>query len=44
MDDIRIVWMNISIGYDFDHCSIDVDKMMKRVPGIIRKQCKFIVK
>lgn len=44
MEDIRSIWLNTSIGYDFHHCSTDVDEMMRRVPGITRKECEFIVK
>jgi hypothetical protein len=44
MEDIRKIYTNTSLGYDFNHCSTDVDEIMRRVPGITRKECEFIVK
>lgn len=44
MEDIRKIFMNTSIGYDFHHCSTDVDEIMRRVPGITRKECEFITR
>lgn len=44
MEDIRKIFTNTSLGYDFNHCSVDVDEIMRRVPGISRKECEFITK
>ena len=35
---------NISIGEDQSYCQMDVDEVMRRVPGITRKEVEFIVK
>ena len=44
MEDIRKIFGSTTIGYDFNHCSTDVDEIMRRVPGITRKEAEFITK
>ena len=44
MEDIRKVMSNITIGEDKCYCQMDVDEVMRRVPGITRKEVEFIVK
>ena len=44
MEDIRKIFQNTSIGYDFNHCSTDVEEIMRRVPGITRKEAEFITR
>lgn len=42
MEDIRKFYTNTSVGFDFNHCSTDVEEIMRRVPGITRKEAQFI--
>lgn len=44
MEDIRKVMNNTRIGKDLCYCQMDVDELMRRVPGITRKECEHIVK
>lgn len=44
MEDIRSVMTNVSVGEDQSYCQMDVDEVMRRVPGITRKEVEFIVK
>lgn len=44
MEDIRKIYANTTIGYDLNHCSTDVDEIMRRVPGITRKEAEFITR
>lgn len=44
MEDIRRVVWNTSVGRDFCYCQADVDEIMRRVPGITRKEVEHIVK
>lgn len=44
MEDIRKVMTQVRIGEDKCYCQMDVDEVMRRVPGITRKEVEFIVK
>jgi len=44
MEDIRKVMANTRVGRDGSYCQMDVDELMRRVPGITRKECEHIVK
>lgn len=44
MEDIRKVMWSATIGMDFHYCATDADEMMRRVPGITRKECEQIQK
>lgn len=44
MEDIRSVMTNVVVGEDQSYCQMDVDEVMRRVPGITRKEVEFIVK
>eukprot|EP00339_Tiarina_fusa_P020727 CAMPEP_0117013578 /NCGR_PEP_ID=MMETSP0472-20121206/11177_1 /TAXON_ID=693140 ORGANISM="Tiarina fusus, Strain LIS" /NCGR_SAMPLE_ID=MMETSP0472 /ASSEMBLY_ACC=CAM_ASM_000603 /LENGTH=51 /DNA_ID=CAMNT_0004716925 /DNA_START=289 /DNA_END=444 /DNA_ORIENTATION=- len=44
MEDIRKVMWNTSVGNDFCYCAADVDEIMRRVPGITRKEADHITK
>lgn len=44
MEDLRDIWYNCSIGRDFSYCQMDVDELMRRVPGLTRKEGEHIVK
>ena len=34
MEDIKKVFDGTHIGYDFNYCQMDVDELMRRVPGV----------
>jgi hypothetical protein len=42
MEDIRKIFFNTTIGMDKHRCSVDVDELMRRVPGIQRETAEFI--
>jgi len=44
MEDIRRVMWNTTVGNDFCYCAADVDEIMRRVPGITRKEAEHITK
>jgi hypothetical protein len=44
MEDIRKVYEQTSIGNDFHYCQVDVDELMRRVPGLTRKEAEHIGK
>jgi hypothetical protein len=44
MEDIRSVMTNVTVGEDQSYCQMDIDEVMRRVPGITRKEVEFIVK
>lgn len=44
MEDIRAVFYNTSVGRDFCYCQMDPEEIMRRVPGITRKECEWIIK
>lgn len=44
MEDIRKLYNQTTIGNDFNHASTDVDEIMRRVPGITRKEVEFITR
>jgi hypothetical protein len=44
MEDIRKMWFNTSCGRDFNYCQMDPEEIMRRVPGITRKEAEFITK
>jgi len=44
MEDIRNIYINTSIGRDFHHCSHEPEEIMRRVPGLTRKEAVQITK
>ena len=42
MEDIRRIYQNTMVGLDKHHVSTDVDEIMRRVPGISRKEAEHI--
>ena len=44
MEDIRKVMWNTRVGRDHCYCQMDVEEIMRRVPGITRKECEHIIK
>jgi len=42
MEDIRKIYLNTSIGLDRHAVSTDIDEIMRRVPGITRKEAEQI--
>jgi len=44
MEDIRHVMWNTSVGRDFCYIHHEVEEIMRRVPGITRKECEHIIK
>ena len=44
MEDVRKVMWNTSIGRDLCYCATDVEEIMRRVPGITRKEAEHITK
>lgn len=42
MEDIRKIYYNTSVGYDQDGCHQDPEEIMRRVPGITRKEAEHI--
>lgn len=44
IEDIRKVMWNASVGKDFCYCAVDIDEIMRRVPGITRKEAEHITK
>jgi hypothetical protein len=51
MEDLRKVWDQMCLQKDFHYCQMDVDEVMRRVPGvsftliqITRKEVEHIVK
>lgn len=44
MEDIRKVMWTSSVGRDFCYCQMDTEEIMRRVPGITRKEAEHITK
>lgn len=44
MDDVRKVFFNSTIGIDYHPCQVLPDELMRRVPGLTRKEAEHIVK
>ena len=44
MEDIKRIYAGTTFGYDYHYCQMDVDEVMRRVPGITRKEVEHIVK
>jgi len=44
MEDIRKMYQNTHVGRDFCYCQMEPDEIMRRVPGITRRECEHIVK
>lgn len=44
MEDIRAIFYNTTIGRDLCYCQMDPEEIMRRVPGITRKEAEFITK
>ena len=44
MEDISKIFFNSTIGRDFNYCSTDPEEIMRRVPGITRKEAEHITK
>lgn len=44
MEDVRDIFHYTTIGRDFCYAQMDIDELMRRVPGISRKECEHIVK
>ena len=34
MEDIKKIYDQTSMGWDFNYCQMDVDEVMRRVPGV----------
>jgi hypothetical protein len=34
MEDIRKIYAGTTFGYDYHYCQMDVDEIMRRVPGV----------
>jgi hypothetical protein len=43
MEDIRQLAETFTMGRDIHYCQMDVDEVMRRVPGISRKEVEYIV-
>jgi hypothetical protein len=43
MEDIREVFTQMTMGFDGHYCQMDVDEVMRRVPGITRREVEHIV-
>jgi hypothetical protein len=43
MEDIRKIFYNTSVGYDEDACHQHPEELMRRVPGLTRKEAEHIV-
>lgn len=44
MEDIRKVMWNSSVGFDFCYIAQDVEEIMRRVPGITRREAEHITR
>jgi hypothetical protein len=44
MEDVRKVMWNTSVGRDFCYCYHEPDEIMRRVPGLTRKEAEHIIK
>lgn len=44
MEDIKKIFLNSSVPRDFHPCSTHPEEIMRRVPGITRKEAEFITK
>lgn len=44
MEDIKDIFFHTSVGRDFCYCQMDPEEIMRRVPGITRKEAEFITK
>jgi hypothetical protein len=44
MEDIRKVMWNTSVGRDYCYCHHEVEEIMRRVPGITRRECEHIIR
>ena len=44
MEDIKKLFDQTTMGKDINYCQMDVDEVMRRVPGITRKEVEHIVK
>jgi len=44
MEDLRDIWYNCSVGRDFCYAQMDPEEIMRRVPGITRKEAEHIIK
>ena len=44
IEDIRKIWFNTNIGRDSNYCYTEPDEIMRRVPGITRKEAEHITK
>jgi len=44
MEDVRKVMWNTSVGFDYCYVAADIDEIMRRVPGITRKEAEHITK
>lgn len=44
MEDIKKIHWNTTIGRDFNYCSTDPEEIMRRVPGITRKEAEHITR
>ena len=44
MEDVRKIYMQTHVGYDMNYCSTDPEEIMRRVPGITRKEAEFITR
>ena len=44
MEDIRKTFFNSSIGRDFHYCYTEPEEIMRRVPGITRREAEHIIK
>ena len=44
MEDIKKIFWNSSVGRDFNYCSTDPEEIMRRVPGITRKEAVHITR
>jgi len=34
MEDIKRIYVGTTFGYDFHYCQMDVDEVMRRIPGV----------
>jgi len=44
MEDIRDMFHYTTVGFDFCYCQMDIDELLRRVPGLSRKEAEHIVK
>jgi len=44
MEDIRKVMWNTSVGRDYCYCHHEVEEIMRRVPGITRREVEHIIR